>query len=99
MKHLTLSIGGKTIASIPYTPTPITEPIKTSQGFNTPVTGVVGEVESVSVEDGNTAFVVGDYTVTIGPENIEWLKPGARVKVDFFDGTILLIKNPIHENI
>ena len=66
---------------------------KSSLGLDMPITEIIGEVSVINKNDGNVSFDVDAYSVTIGDSCPEWLKPGVRVKVGLYDGTVLLIND------
>lgn len=66
---------------------------KSSLGFDMPITEIIGEVSSVDEHDGKVSFEVEGYSVSIGDSCPEWLRPGVRVKVGLYDGTVLLLND------
>lgn len=66
---------------------------RSSPGFDMPITEIIGKVSSVNEHDSNVSFKVEGHTVSIGPDQPEWLSSGVRVKVGLIDGTVLLLDN------
>ena len=92
MKKLKLYIGANPVLSFDCVSVPVIEPVKMSDGANAPATGAIGDVESVSSQDGMVSFTLPGYKVNAGLVRPDWLLVGARVEVDFICSSIRLIK-------
>lgn len=97
MKKMTLKFGETTIAcetNAELSMTNAKELFKDSPEFDMPTMEIIGEVSNIYLyPDGNTSFEVDDHTIVIGSNAPEWLRPGVRVKVGLYDGTVLLLND------
>ena len=94
MRKMTISVGGKTIAEVPYNESD--ETLTKSTFSNDIVTAVIGEVSATEVDGFDNWIEVEipekTYKVWFHGDVPVWAGIGKRVKVDMVTGTIEPIK-------
>jgi len=58
-------------------------------------TEIIGEVSSVNMSECDFFFEIEGFSISSRHSFPEWLNPGARVKVDLRDGTVLLLDKKV----
>lgn len=96
MKKINIRFGETTLACTVATDIHMTDEVgfdmsKSSPGFATPITEIIGKVSSVTKVYDSMSFDIEDHTFYIARDCPEWLRPGVRVKVGLYDKSILLL--------